>query len=185
MKRIVIITFFLFAASILKGQDSIYFTNSNVFLELGGAGFPISANYERFLPINEIARSSVRAGLGMFPIEIGLFGAEPRWGPIVPLMVNFIYGRAISLEAGLGLSIAFNKESYVGNDNFIKWYNATLGLRYQQPGRGFFVRLGFTPIITSWRYCQDYMCTDRRSEIRIFKSFGLSIGTRIRSIKER
>lgn len=73
MKNVLIILLVLLAATVLKGQDSTRFTNSNVFLELGGAGF-VSANFEKIFPLNEVARLSGRAGLGLFPTDLGLFG---------------------------------------------------------------------------------------------------------------
>ncbi|MEX1014825.1 MAG: hypothetical protein WDZ80_06740 [Candidatus Paceibacterota bacterium] len=46
MKNIIIISFTLLISTVSKGQETIYFTNSNTYLEFGGAVF-ISANYER------------------------------------------------------------------------------------------------------------------------------------------
>lgn len=128
MKKVILISFALLAATVLEGQDSIRFTNSYAFLELGGAGL-LSANYERTFPINGKARFSGRAGIGMYPTDLGLFGARMRWGAVLPLKFNFMYGRTFSLEAGLGLSVGFYKaEDIDGNDSFINWYNGNLGL---------------------------------------------------------
>jgi hypothetical protein len=169
-----LLSFALLAATVLKGQDSSYFTNSNVFAELGAAG-GISANYERLFPINEVAGFSGRAGLGIYPLNLGLFGSKNVWAAIFPLMFNFIYGRTIALEAGLGLSIGFDNSIY-SSGNLVKWYNGTLGVRFQKPGRGLLIRFGFTPQIVFSPYRQEYI---------LEPGVGISIGSRIKSKKER
>ncbi len=186
MKKVMLLSFALLAATVLKGQDSTYFTNSNVFVELGGPGI-VSANYERLFPLNEVAGFSGRAGLGLYPTDLGLFGTSPSWSEIVPLMFNFIYGRDISLEAGFGLSLGFDDaEDAYGNSGPVKWYNGSLGLRYQNPnGKGFLTRIVYTPIITFPGKCQNSTCTNKKSKIDFLNFFGISLGIRIKSKKKR
>lgn len=184
MKKVLIISFFLLTATVLRGQDSTYFTKSNVFLEFGGAG-GLSANYERLFPINDLVKFSGRAGLGFYPTNLGLFGTKPRFSAVVPIMFNFIYGRTISLETGLGLSIGFDDAgSEDVNAGFVKWYNGTLGLRLQKPGKGLLLRLGYTPIATFSSVCQNSLCTETQREFGFHHRIGVSLGTRIKSKKK-
>ena len=181
MKNILIISTALLISPVLKGQETTNFTNSNVFLEFGGAGF-FSANYERILPINEVVRLTGRAGIGVFQKDKGGMFELPSVSPILPLMFNFVYGRSISLEAGLGVTVGF--EDYGSknvNNGLIKWYNGTIGLRYQNPDRGLLIRLGYTPQISNPFICQDSMCREIRRKIGLYNMVGLSVGTRIKS----
>lgn len=180
MKKIIIFSFALLISTVLKGQETNYFTNSIVFLELGGAGF-VSANYERFFPINEVVKVTGRAGLGFGATDMGMF-ENPRLSPVFPLMFNFVYGRTISLEAGLGMTIGFNDFGGKNvNTGLIKWYNGVIGLRFQNPAKGLLIRLGYTPQISNPFICQDPMCREIRREFGLYNLIGLSVGTRIRS----
>ena len=144
-----------------------------------------SANYERLFPINDVVNLSGRAGLGIFPTDLGLFGSKTRWSAVAPFMFNFIYGRTISLEAGLGLTIGFDDAGREGvNPGLVKWYNGTLGLRFQKPGKGLLIRLGYTPVVTFPVICQNSLCTETQREFRFHHWIGVSLGTRIK-LKEK
>jgi hypothetical protein len=182
MKNILMVLIGLMAATILSAQDTIRFSRNTVYFELGGAGALLSGNVEHFHSISNSLKLSGRAGLGFYPIELGLFGGKTIYSGIVPISASLIYGNKFSVEAGLGLSIGWDDTSDAhDNHGPIKWYNGMLGLRYQKPGKGFLFRFGYTPIIRNKNVCLDTNCLETRTETLIMPYFGISMGTRLKA----
>jgi hypothetical protein len=182
MKKILMVLIGLMAATILSAQDTLRFSRNNLYFELGGAGVLLSGNLEHFLSISNSLILSGRAGLGFYPIELGLFGGKTIYSGIVPISASLLYGNKFSVEAGLGLSIGWDDDSDAHDNNGpIKWYNGMLGLRYQKPGKGFLFRFGYTPIMRFKNVCLDSYCLETRREILIMPYFGISMGTRLKA----
>jgi hypothetical protein len=167
--------------TILCAQDTLRFTRTNLYVELGGAGF-FAGNVEHLLGIGNSVNLSGRAGLGFYPSELGLGTGRTRHSGIVPITVSLIYGGKFSVETGLGLSLGWDDASDAyDNRGPIKWYNGMLGLRYQKPGRGFLFRFGYTPLIQYHYICMDTECIDTRRELQIQPFFGISLGSRLKA----
>jgi len=180
MKTTLLLLLALFTATASVGQEHAGFTSSNVYLELLGAAGLVSGNYEKLLPLNEVAGFSARVGVGIYPTNLGILSGQTRLAAVFPVMFNFIYGRTFALETGVGASLASRKNDF-DTDSIIKYYNGTLGVRYQKPGRGLILRLGFTPIMLISDFCRDNQCTERDRTSKIQPGVGFSIGTRIKS----
>jgi hypothetical protein len=182
MKKIFMVLIGLMAATILSAEDTLRFTRTNVYFELGGAGVLLSGDVEHFLSISNSLKLCGRAGLGFYPTELGLFGGKTIYSGIVPISASLIYGNKFSVEAGLGLSIGWDDASDAhDNHGPVKWYNGMLGLRYQKPGKGFLFRFGYTPIMRFKNVCLDSYCLETRREAQIMPYFGISMGTRLKA----
>ncbi|MGN6639130.1 MAG: hypothetical protein ACTHJ8_09485 [Mucilaginibacter sp.] len=118
----------------------------NLFLEIGGAGLAISANYDaRF--------HKERAGWG-YRVGVGYFGAGGNTVFTVPFQVNYLWGSKSSfLELGAGTTFLNSTGTNQGNS---KWEfdkvtgfigTATIGYRYQPRAKGLNFRIAFVPIL--------------------------------------
>jgi hypothetical protein len=94
----------LMAAFVLSAQDTIRFTRTNVYFELGGAVF-FSGNAEHLIAIRNSLNLSGRTGLGFYPSQLGFGTSRSIYSGIVPITISLIYGNKFSVETGLGLSI--------------------------------------------------------------------------------
>jgi hypothetical protein len=56
-----------------------------------------------------------------------------------------------------------------------------LGLRYQKPGKGFLLRIGYTPMIRYHNVCLDTYCMKTSRERQIQPFVGISIGSRLKA----
>jgi hypothetical protein len=116
----------------------------NVYVELGGQGIALSANYDtRF--------SNKRNGLGG-RIGIGFIGGDGNNITTIPVGLNYLIGNGKSFfEVGLGatyFSAKFN------NHFFDKYFNnfigtASFSYRFQPLKSGFSFRGGITPLFGS------------------------------------
>lgn len=118
----------------------------NLFLEVGGAGLAISANYDaRF--------HKERAGWG-YRVGVGYFGSGGNTVFTVPFQVNYLWGGKSSfLELGAGTTFLNSTGTNQGNS---KWEfdkvtgfigTATIGYRYQPRAKGLNFRIAFVPIL--------------------------------------
>ncbi len=118
----------------------------NVYLELGGPGLAISANYDtRF--------HKERNGWG-YRVGVGFFSSGGNTVFTVPFQVNYLIGEhALMLELGAGTTFLNSTGTNVGNS---KWEfdkitgfiaTATIGFRYQPEQKGLNFRIGFVPIL--------------------------------------
>lgn len=121
-----------------------------VFLEIGGNGFGISANYEHLWK----ERYAARIGLGYFPIPESSF-------ILSPLMVSRIYKqRNHYWEAGLG--VVFFKHSQVPIG-----YDLTASIGYKKMFcEHYFFKTMFTPFVT---------ITDRKYQLLPYIGFAVGV----------
>jgi hypothetical protein len=181
MRLIFTLSLLLIFSFLSKGQDSLRFTNSNLFLELGGAAF-FSGNIERLIPISIHLDLIGRTGLGVYPSELGVGAQGSTFSGLVPLLIGFAYGGSLAFEAGAGITLGWgSEEDAYGNSGILKWYNGTLGLRYQKPGRPFLFRAGYTPWLKYRNICLDTNCLATRRESNFLHFFGISFGSRIKA----
>ncbi|MEO6849641.1 MAG: hypothetical protein ABI203_03685, partial [Mucilaginibacter sp.] len=118
----------------------------SVYLEVGGAGLAISGNYDtRF--------AKARNGWG-YRIGLGYFGSGGNTVFTVPFQVNYLIGEhSHMLEFGAGTTFLNSTGTNVGNSKFefdqVTGFIATasIGYRYQPPGKGINIRIAFVPIL--------------------------------------
>jgi hypothetical protein len=118
----------------------------NGFIEFGGAGLAISANYDaRF--------HQERNGWG-YRVGLGFFSSGGNTVFTVPFQVNYLIGEhAAMIELGAGTTFMNSTGTNIGNS---KWEfdkitgfiaTATIGFRYQPEHKGINFRIGFVPIL--------------------------------------
>lgn len=118
----------------------------NGFLEVGGAGLAISANYDtRF--------HQERNGWG-YRVGLGFFSSGGNTVFTVPFQINYLIGEhATMFELGAGTTFLNSTGTNIGNS---KWEfdkitgfiaTATIGFRYQPEHKGINLRIGFVPIL--------------------------------------
>jgi hypothetical protein len=127
----------------------------NVFIELGGPGLALTANYDqRFNKGRD--KWGFRAGAGYY-------NTGANWVFSVPLQVNYLYSLAKNadpsgfwgssfLELGAGTTFVRSEGSTRGTtfefDDITGFIGtATIGYRYQQDSGGFNFRIGFVPVV--------------------------------------
>jgi len=93
--------FFFLPLFTVKAQDRDRLSTKHaVYLEvLGGGGYG-SLNYERFIPVKNGLRLNIRAGISTYRLR----DFELKFNPdiILPFSAGIIYGKAHSMEIGLG-----------------------------------------------------------------------------------
>jgi hypothetical protein len=112
----------------------------SVFLELGGNGFMLTLNYEKFFT----NRFGIRLGgllvpAGEKPTFIGTVMGTTAWGE----------GKWC-METGLGVTLiagGFMDVSTDGSENSLFVPTGTLGVRYQPRPKGLLLRFSFTPMV--------------------------------------
>jgi hypothetical protein len=116
-----------------------------VFLELGGPGLAITANYDtRF--------GSGRDKWG-FRIGTGYYNTGANSVFTIPFQFNYLYGKTTSfLEVGVGTTFLYSRGSTNGTvfqfDNVTGFIGTgTIGYRYQQEEGGINFRIAFVPIL--------------------------------------
>lgn len=116
------------------------------YLEVGGAGLAISANYDsRF--------HDERNGWG-YRIGAGFFSSGGNTVFTIPFQVNYLTGEhSMHVEMGAGVTFLNSTGTNVGNS---KWEfdkvtgfiaTATIGFRYQPEHKGLNFRIAFVPIL--------------------------------------
>jgi hypothetical protein len=171
----------------VEGQSSLNSTKTNLYFEIGGAGFT-SINIERQRQIAKEVKVYARAGLGFYPSKLGIFGQQTELSGVLPIMLGFNFGKGnASLETGFGLTLGLDDSRDVngGKSNTIKWIDGTIGFRYQRPDRKFLFRAGYTPWITFSKQCLDTNCTLSKDQMKILPMVGLSFGASVRGKKEK
>jgi hypothetical protein len=116
-----------------------------VFLELGGPGLAITANYDtRF--------GSGRDKWG-YRIGTGYYNTGANSVFTIPFQLNYLYGKTSSfLELGVGTTFLHSRGSTNGTvfqfDNVTGFIGTgTIGYRYQQEEGGINFRINFVPIL--------------------------------------
>ena len=111
------------------------------YVQGGGAGFFISANYDR-----RFTRRLNGAGFG---IGLGYFSGGGASATTVPFSLNYLIGkRSHFVELAGGATYASGRLDFADIDvsgNFF-FYHLNAGYRYQHPARGFFLRAGVSPL---------------------------------------
>lgn len=118
----------------------------NGFLEVGGPGLAISANYDaRF--------KKERNGWG-YRVGLGFFSSGGNSVETVPFQINYLIGEhSHMLELGAGTTFLNSKGTNVGNS---KWEfdkvtgfigTASIGYRFQPAHKGINIRIAFVPIL--------------------------------------
>lgn len=146
MRKILLITIFIFTASQLPAQKS--FQKNTLYAEIMGSGVVLSANYERQL--------SDEPGFGLY-IGAGLGGDKPA----IPLGAKYLYDiggkRKSFIETGAGIVLA---EEDVWDDSPIPVqkdknpykvaFVPCIGYRHHTP-YGLMWRINYTPVFSSYR----------------------------------
>ncbi|WP_342644442.1 hypothetical protein [Mucilaginibacter sp. CSA2-8R] len=147
-------TFFLFAFILCTfckhsfAQNSVVTTRAqNIFVELGGPGLLLSANYDTRFGLRRDGIGG-RAGLGYISLDGNSILT-------VPLQVNYLLGKKGKyFEIGLGATII--NTSGNNHEDFFSIEDATgaigtmtFGYRYQPEDGGFNFRAAVTPIFNS------------------------------------
>jgi len=134
-----------------SNADSIGFQKQKiVFLEIGGAGLAISANYDMRV---QIGQSNKLFG---FRVGAGYFQSGNNWVFTVPMQANYLYGKdGKYLEFGLGTTFLVSRGDNYSSKNFIFDNDTgfiatgTIGVRYAPSNSHVNFRLAYVPIIDS------------------------------------
>lgn len=128
---------------------------NSVYLEIGGNAGVGSLNYERLIPMARPANTLVLRAGGMLA-AFGNRQAGFNYEFYLPLEASVLLGkRAVKLELGLGATI-WGRDSHRFNA-WGEWERypyleavpvLRVGGRWQPPGKHWFMRVGFTPILT-------------------------------------
>lgn len=113
--------------------------NRSVFLEIMGTGGFGSVNYEQSFLTRENLDLKWRVGLSFFPVDRNNGNSL-----IFPLLAEVLVGKgAHKFEGGLGQTFTITTKG-----KFFLLMPAVAGYRYQPPGKHFFFRASYTPIIS-------------------------------------
>jgi len=132
-------------SSTFKGRSQSF------YLEFGGAGIGVSANYEFRFRKNQLDGLGLRAGIG--GIHIWLIGDISVTS--VPVELNYIFSdeHKVSFELGASLTYAHIKENFStffsehesNTENVVLGY-IPVGIRLLSPGNGFMARFNLGPM---------------------------------------
>ena len=142
MKKLFLTILLLFFTKTFFAQnmDSIRYKKNSVSFELlGNSGILYSINYERKLFGNENNFMTIRAGVGTYDKNGGLF----------PLLINGVFGEGnhhIEIGVGRTLSLGWWKKTFY-YDKDDSPFTANLMYRYQRPKGKFVFRIGWTPVL--------------------------------------
>lgn len=130
-----------------------------VFLELGGPGLALTANYD--------TRFGNQRDKWGFRVGAGYYNTGSNWIASVPLEVNYLYalGKNSSskfvessfLELGIGTTFMKSEGSTSGtsfqfDDDTGFFGTATIGYRFQQDNGGINFRIGFVPTVSAYGF---------------------------------
>ncbi|MEQ9063729.1 MAG: hypothetical protein RIE58_06110 [Vicingaceae bacterium] len=138
---------------------------NSIQIELGGHGVLGTVNYERVILNESYLKISAQAGAPfVFPFH-AIIGVWP-----FPVLMNaMISAGSVHLEFGYGKVLLAMHDTPVFPDSDPNWTpkirTARIGLRYQDPGGGIVLRLGYTPL---W--------DENDPEHQVFNIFGFSVG---------
>jgi len=134
-----------------SNADSVGFQKQRIaFLEIGGPGLAISANYDMRV---QIGSSNKLFG---FRAGVGYFQSGNNWVFTVPLQANYLLGKdGKFLEFGLGTTFLVSRGDNYSSKNFIFdddtgfIATGTIGIRYAPNNSHVNFRLAYVPIIDS------------------------------------
>jgi hypothetical protein len=151
IKKIIFVALFFISS---KGYTQIVARNA-VFVELLGSSDFYSVNYDRIFIKDSLIKLSVNIGLGVYP--------SPAVGPPLTTGVSQNYSTSINLlignrrhylELGAGITYSIGGLSFWAVPRNGKLHPTIglfivprIGYRYQKDSKGFFFRVGFTPLI--------------------------------------
>lgn len=137
MRKLLILFFFI--PIVLQAQQN------NIYLELGGTSIG-SINYERYKSQEPNIDIGFRIGLGGFALYDFNLKFNPEY--IIPLSINFLYGKKHKMELGLGqLTTSLVKLNQGNTERETNIYMMIyFGYRYEW--KRFFVRATCHPILT-------------------------------------
>lgn len=131
----IVIVFFFYNMSVFS-QENITNKKSNhtIFLELAGNTGSYSINYDNIFFSQNCTKFTFRIGFSILPTKPILI--------LLPLEFNGLLGKSKHFfEYGLGYTPALNENKY---KNLLL---VRIGYRFQKREGGFFLRIGFTPVI--------------------------------------
>ncbi|MBP6589421.1 MAG: hypothetical protein KAX45_05415 [Chitinophagaceae bacterium] len=139
--------FFLFAGK-LSAQG-----NHSLYLEIGGNGLGLSANYDARFSKNHHG-FGFRAGVGFYPgVNMQIVRTSPIF--LLPLGVNYVSGKGLHhFEGGLGLSYfsgsfsVLNTESKGSGVAFVP----SAGYRFSGKGKGIQFRAFISPFLSGGEF---------------------------------
>ncbi|MEI6764837.1 MAG: hypothetical protein WCM76_04290 [Bacteroidota bacterium] len=152
-------------------------SKNSIFVEFFGNGGLSSINYDRIVLAKKFHKVSVRGGVSfsllstiynqnkrniidpLTPIYIGRkYVGDELYNSslIVPLEVNYFFGKRYCLEIGAGLTgdIHLIKNLY-GSRLYL--FTRVLGFRYQRENGGFFFRAGLVPSFKIFLYKNEFL----------------------------
>ena len=137
----------LFAQS-NSNEDMVTAPNS-VYIELGGQGIFLSANYDRILIDTTPHSIALRAGLGVWANLSSSSNNES--GVTIPINMSYLYGYNHKLELGVGYTIApdISLKLEKGKITSPGTVTTIIGYRYQAIDGGFLFRVGVVFYLTS------------------------------------
>jgi hypothetical protein len=130
-----------------------------VFLELGGPGLALTANYD-----TRFANQRDKWG---FRIGAGYYNTGANWIATIPMQVNYLYrlgkkgsgkfAESSFLELGAGATFIRSQGSPNGttfqfDDDTGFFGTATIGYRYEQQGGGINFRVGVVPTVSAYGF---------------------------------
>ncbi|MDQ3191054.1 MAG: hypothetical protein M3Q58_05620 [Bacteroidota bacterium] len=151
---------FLFFFSDAKSQNDtlVRAANNSLYIEAGGIAGYGSVNYEKFLLKKNNFKLVSRIGISTYHLR----DYTTRFNPdiIIPLAVNFLFGKNHNVEFGVGQT--FTKIVYSPSFDINPKRktnlssNITIGYRYHKTEGGFVFRCGYTPIIENNKYFRHW-----------------------------
>ena len=132
----------------------ILYRNS-IYIELAGnAGAAPSLNYERLIPFTASNKTLVLRVGGIYAVN-GNLREDYNYELLVPLEASVLLGqKAVKLELGFGITLdryfwsnvdTLGERINHSTNEFVPLLR--IGGRWQKPGKHWFVRVGFTPIL--------------------------------------
>jgi len=143
MKKVIIYFVIFFTPTLSIGQktNDTIFKRNTIYAEFRGQAVLYSLSYDRLYHINRKIKTSFTMGLEVIPPG----GLDFYLG--VPLSYNFLFGKNNHhLELGIGFTVLMD---YVGvsETDYLSYFTAKIGYRYQRPKGGIFLRATFTPMV--------------------------------------
>jgi len=137
----------------MEAMPDLY--RNSLYLEIGGNGGDApSLNYERLIPL-AAPNKTLALRIGGFYAVNGNFREDYNYELRVPLEASILMGkRAVKLELGFGITFDRYYRSNLDSLGERGRYSTNefapllrIGGRWQQPGKHWFVRVGFTPVL--------------------------------------
>lgn len=178
-----------FGRQILEHTDTLkydknYFAKNTIYFETLGIGGLYSINYDRIIYSKKRISSSVTVGFSYsdFPPLFGWLDIKNNkdieilgWSYVLPLKINFLYGRTHFLEIGAGPIFTINnvQPKYYGSSILLDLL--TLNYRFQRKQGGYFFKAGVSFIKKIAEYKGGWLINTGEGQPTINMSFGCTI----------